>query len=197
MLYAPAYRDRYRKLLRGDFPRIPFPAAQAPFLHLAALGAELMGLHLLADRRLLDPPVGLVGDVQKPLGPRPRSFLRYWEDEGRLYVNPEDLGFEGISPAVESYAIGGHPVLRRWLRSRCGRVLLPEEILTFRRIASALTFSLRPQPTRSAPWERRRPAGIGIPAVYRRPAGMPALPGKNLSRLLACTDLPQVRRLVH
>jgi hypothetical protein len=118
---------------------------QAPFLHLAALGAELIGLHLLADRRLLDPPVGLVGDARQPLGPRPRSFLRSWEDEGRLYVNPEDLGFEGISPAVERYDIGGHPVLRRWLRSRCGRVLLPEEILTFRRIASALTFTLEVQ----------------------------------------------------
>ena len=130
MLYDPAYRGRYRKLLRGDFPRIPFPEAHEPFLHLAALGAELIGLHLLADRRLLDPPVGLVGDARQPLGPRPRSFLRYWEDEGRLYVNPEDLGFEGISPEVTSYDIGGHPVLRRWLRSRCGRVLLPEEILS-------------------------------------------------------------------
>ncbi len=79
------------------------------------------------------------------MGPRPRSFLRYWEDEGRLYVNPEDLGFEGISPEVASYDIGGHPVLRRWLRSRCGRVLLPEEILTFRRIASALTLTLEVQ----------------------------------------------------
>jgi hypothetical protein len=145
VLYDPTYRSRYKKLLREDFPRIPFPRKRGAFHHLAALGAELLGLHLLADRRLLDPPVRLVGDPREPLGPRPRSFLRYWEDEGRHYVNPEDLGFEGISAAVERYDIGGHPVLRRWLRSRCGRVLLPEEILTFRRIASALTFTLEVQ----------------------------------------------------
>jgi predicted helicase len=145
VLYDPTYRSRYKKLLREDFPRIPFPQKRGAFHHLAALGAELIGLHLLADPRLLDPPVGLVGDACQPLGPRPRSFLRYWEDEGRLYVNPEDLGFEGISPEVQRYDIGGHPVLRRWLRSRCGRVLLPEEILTFRRIASALAFTLEVQ----------------------------------------------------
>ncbi len=145
VLYDPAYRDRYRKLLRGDFPRISFPQKHEPFLHLAALGAELIGLHLLADRRLLDPPVGLVGDARQPLGPSPRTFLRYWGDEGRLYVNPEGLAFEGISPEVYSYDIGGHPVLRRWLRSRCGRVLLPDEILSVRRIAGALALTLEVQ----------------------------------------------------
>jgi hypothetical protein len=84
-------------------------------------------------------------------GSAPAQLPALLEDEGRPYVNPEDLGFEGISPDVASYDIGGHPVLRRWLRSRCGRVLLPAEILTFRRIASALTFTLEVLAIRLAP----------------------------------------------
>jgi hypothetical protein len=57
-------------------------------------------------------------------------------------VNDQGLAFTGISPTVYDYDVGGHPVLKRWLRTRCGRVLLPAEVLTFRRIASALTFTL-------------------------------------------------------
>jgi predicted helicase len=141
VLYDPTYRARYRKLLRGDFPRIPFPRERGPFLHLAGLGAELIALHLLADRRLVDPPVGLVGDPRKPLGTALKTFLRH-QDRQQLIVNDQGLAFTGISYGVYAYDIGGHPVLRRWLRARCGRVLLPEEILTFRRIASALAFTL-------------------------------------------------------
>jgi predicted helicase len=144
VLYDPSYRARYRKLLRGEFPRIPFPRERAPFLHLAALGAELIGLHLLADRRLLDPPVGVKGDARQPLGSGLKTFVRHWGRE-QLDVNDHGLAFAGISYEVYTYDIGGHPVLKRWLRTRCGRVLLPAEILTFRRIASALTFTLEVQ----------------------------------------------------
>jgi hypothetical protein len=144
MLYDPAYRARYRKLLRGDFPRIPFPRERAPFLRLAGLGAELIGLHRLADPRLLDPPVGLTGDSRQRLGSGLRSF-RYRSGEGRLDVNNAGLAFTGISPEVHSYTLGGHPVLLRWLGPRCGRALPPEEVLTFRRIASALSLTLEVQ----------------------------------------------------
>ena len=141
VLYDPAYRARYRKLLRGAFPRIPFPPERGPFLHLAGLGTELIALHLLADRRLVDPPVGLLGDPRKPLGSALKTFLRH-PDRQQLVVNDQGLAFTGISYGAYAYDIGGHPVLKRWLRARCGRVLLPEEILTFRRIASALAFTL-------------------------------------------------------
>jgi hypothetical protein len=144
VLYDPNYRTRYSKLLRGDFPRIPFPRERALFLHLAGLGAELIGLHLLSDRRLLDPPVGLTGDPRQRLGSGLRS-LRYRSASGRLQVNNAGLAFTGISPQVHGYTVGGHPVLPRWLRPRCNRVLPPEEILTFRRIASALTYTLEVQ----------------------------------------------------
>jgi predicted helicase len=138
VLYDPEYRALYKKLLRGGFPRIPFPRERAAFVHLAGLGAELIGLHLLADPRLLDPPVGVEGDARTPLG---GGFGYNWILR-QIPANERGLAFTGISSPVYDYEIGSHPVLRRWLRPRAGRVLSPGEILTFRRIAAALTLTL-------------------------------------------------------
>jgi hypothetical protein len=148
VLYDPTYRERYKTLLCRDFPRIPFARERETFLHLAALGTELLGLHLLADRRLVAPPVGVVGDPTRRLGSGRRTLLRYEPKKSRLYVNDvsdSGLGFSGISPEVYRLRIGGYNVLAGWLVPRGGRVLLPEEILTFRRIASALTLTLEVQ----------------------------------------------------
>ncbi len=145
VLYDPTYRERYKTLLRRDFPRIPFARERVTFTRLAALGTELLGLHLLADRRLAVPPVGVVGDPTRRLGSGRRTLLRYEPKKSRLYVNDSGLGFSEISPEVYRYGIGGYDVLAGWLVPRGGRVLLPEEILTFRRLASALTLTLEVQ----------------------------------------------------
>ncbi len=77
VLYDPAYRERYKTLLRRDFPRIPFARERETFLHLATLGTELLGLHLLADRRLVAPPVGVVGDPTRRLGSGRRVLVQF------------------------------------------------------------------------------------------------------------------------
>src|SRR6185436_14027370 len=76
VLWAPAYRERYADLLRRDFPRIPFPPEREAFDRLAALGTELIGLHLLRDPRLADSPVRFLGDGERPLakGRRARVY---------------------------------------------------------------------------------------------------------------------------
>jgi hypothetical protein len=145
VLYDPTYRERYKTLLRRDFPRVPFARERETFLHLATLGTELIGLHLLADRRLVAPAVGVLGDPGRRLGSGRRTLLRYEPKKSRLYVNDDGLGFSGISPEVYRYGIGGYNVLAGWLCPRGGRVLLPEEILAFRRLASALTLTLEVQ----------------------------------------------------
>ncbi len=145
VLYSPSYRTRYADLLRRDFPRIPFPEEREPFLRLAALGRELVGLHLLTDPRLDGSPVRFVGDGGRPLGKTRATLRHYRPDERRVYVNAEGLCFEGIEPAVWSYQLGGHQVLDRWLQGRAGRVLGLEEIRDFRRAAEALRLTLEVQ----------------------------------------------------
>ena len=113
VLWSPVYRARFRDLLRRDFPRVPFPRGDRLFAHLSRLGEELVALHLLRDPRLVRPAVRRVGD---------RSF-------------------EGIAPEIWEVRIGGYPVLRSWLRTRAGRVLSAQEVLAFRRAATALALT--------------------------------------------------------
>lgn len=136
VLYAPSYRERYAELLRRDFPRIPFPAGREMFDRLSALGAELIGLHLLRDPRLAASPVRFLGD-DRPLS-QGRGSRIYRPQEGRVLLDGESLCFEGIDLPVWEYRIGGHHVLDRWLAGRAGRRLGLEEIETFRRIVAAL-----------------------------------------------------------
>ncbi|HZF08241.1 MAG TPA: type ISP restriction/modification enzyme, partial [Thermoanaerobaculia bacterium] len=150
VLYDPVYRTRYDKLLRADFPRIPFPEEQELFLRRAALGKELIDLHLLADERLRRPPVRLAGaapgdSIRNRLGSGARTLLDYHPSQGQLSVNPFGLRFEGVAPEVFRYEIGGHAVLPGWLRARAGRVLTAEAAATFCRIAAALGLTLEVQ----------------------------------------------------
>lgn len=145
VLYSPAYRERYADLLRRDFPRIPLPGEREPFVRLAALGRELIGLHLLTDPRLGSSPMRFVGDGSQRLGKTRATLRHYRPEERRVYVNAEGLCFEGLEPAVWCYQIGGHQVLDRWLQSRAGRVLGLDEIRDFRHTAEALRLTLEAQ----------------------------------------------------
>lgn len=49
LLHSTAYRVRYAALLGIDYPRIPIPEDQSVLTSLAALGNELLRVHLLAD----------------------------------------------------------------------------------------------------------------------------------------------------
>lgn len=51
VLHSTVYRARYADFLRVDFPRIPLPKDDRLIHALAALGEELLAVHLLKDRR--------------------------------------------------------------------------------------------------------------------------------------------------
>jgi hypothetical protein len=55
------------------------------------------------------------------------------------------MRFEGVSPEVMSYEIGGYRVLAGWLRARAGRVLYAEAAITFCAFAAALALTLEVQ----------------------------------------------------
>ena len=55
VLYSPTYRRRYAEALRVNFPRVPFTADAGLFRQMAALGQELIALHLLRSPKLAPP----------------------------------------------------------------------------------------------------------------------------------------------
>jgi len=140
VLYSPPYRRRYADLLRSDFPRVPLPPDRGAFLEMAGLGAVLIDLHLLRAERLAASRVRFEGPGRGRLDGR-REYQVGGRD-GRLIVNAEGQAFEGISPEVWEYRIGGYQVLDRWLAGRAGGTLRLEEIEDFRKTAAALRWTI-------------------------------------------------------
>ena len=86
ILHSPYYRNRYADFLRGDFPRIPFPADNAEFQRLATIGSELIAAHLLREN--------CTGDLAQHDGAGKSHLvekIRYDEKTQRLYFQPNRL----------------------------------------------------------------------------------------------------------
>ena len=56
---------------------------------------------------------------------------------GRVYINGKQF-FEGITPNVWQFRIGGYQVCEKWLKDRKGRTLGADEIEHYQRTVSAL-----------------------------------------------------------
>ncbi len=137
VLHSPGYRKRYADFLRTDFPRIPFPAENAEFRRLAAVGKNLMAAHLLrgncAGKLAQLGGAGISHAVEN---------IRYNGKEERLYFN-KDEWFENVPPAVFKFTIGGYQPLDKYLKSRKGRKLSLKETDTVAKAANAIEFTMK------------------------------------------------------
>lgn len=118
IFYSKLYRQKYAEFLRIDFPRLPFTADYDLFLEMADLGQRLIGLHLLKSDELDKPSVKYQGQGVDNRVERPR----YCSEESRVYINGEKY-FEGVSPEIWNYQIGGYKVLQKYLEDRKGRLM--------------------------------------------------------------------------
>ena len=145
VLHAPTYRARYAEYLRSDFPRIPLPPDLALFSALAALGAQLVALHLLRDPALAQggPAYPVSGDhlVEKiryepALTPTPLPGVEGLKG-GRVWINARQY-FESVDADTWAFKVGGYQVLEKWLKDRKGRQLGIDDITHYRKIVLAL-----------------------------------------------------------
>jgi len=143
LLYSTVYRSKYIEFLQIDFPRIPFTMDINLFQKLAALGEQLVDLHLLRSSEL-DPPIARFqgdGDNRVQNG---KKGLRYDPNAQRVYINQAQF-FEGVPPEVWEYQIGGYQVCHKWLKDRKDRCVSLEEIKTYCRIVTALSKTIEIQ----------------------------------------------------
>jgi len=171
VFHSPTYRTRYAEFLKIDFPRVPLTSNADLFRALCERGQELVDLHLLRDERLTDAsfwgtsyPVAGKHDVTcvdyRPPGesrePKtPQSAIRNPQsaiETGRVYINKkqpkkglEAEFFDGISPEVWEFRIGGYQVLHHWLkeRKRHKRALTEDDIYHFQKVVAVLRETLR------------------------------------------------------
>jgi predicted helicase len=131
VFYSNIYRETYAEFLKIDFPRVPFTSDYDLFIEMGKLGKELASLHLLKSSKLNLPIAKYQGS-----GDNDRiEKVTYKEDEQRIYINKEKY-FEGITPEVWNYHIGGYQVLRKYLKDRKDRMM--DDAPRYCRIVTAL-----------------------------------------------------------
>ncbi len=117
ILYSNTYREKYAEFLKIDFPRIPFTSDFKLFLQLAELGEQLTELHLLKSKALNKPIAKYKGKgddrIEKP---------KFDEEMQMVFINEKNY-FEGVSPEVWNYHIGGYQVMEKYLKDRKGRLM--------------------------------------------------------------------------
>ncbi|MEA3356576.1 MAG: type ISP restriction/modification enzyme [Candidatus Bipolaricaulota bacterium] len=140
VLYAPTYREKNAQFLKIDFPKIPFTVDFELFKALSALGKQLVDVHLLRSSEL-DPPIVRFQGKGDDILRTGKKNLRYDLDTQRVYINPGQY-FEGVSPQVWEYRIGGYQVCHKWLKDRKDRLLSLDEIRTYCHIVTALARTI-------------------------------------------------------
>jgi predicted helicase len=133
VLYSPTYRERCADFLKSDFPRIPFTKDRDTFLKLAELGQQLIDLHLMRSPELDNPISRFCGKGDSSV-----TKVEYDADRGRVNINPTQY-FDGVTPELWSYQIGGYQVLAKWLKDRKGRFLTSADTIHYSRIVTALS----------------------------------------------------------
>ena len=138
VLYSNTYRQRYAQYLRMDFPRIPFTEDYDLFSTMAAFGLQLSQLHLMTSP-LLDTPIARYhGKGANNMV----TEVTYNPSAQTVRINP-DKHFDGISPELWNYHIGGYQVLNKYLKDRKGKSL--EDAIHYCRIVTALAKTIEIQ----------------------------------------------------
>ncbi len=154
VLHAPTYRERYDQFLRVDFPRVPSIYDIELFRTLVELGRQLAQLHLMESPALDQTEISfpVIGDSVVESGhPKympPGSSLpdeRARLEKGRVYISENDSKsgkrgqyFDGISPGMWEFRIGGYQPMEKWLKDRRGRVLSFDDLKHYQRMGLAL-----------------------------------------------------------
>jgi hypothetical protein len=170
VFHSPTYRKRYAEFLKIDFPRLPLTSDVNLFRALCEKGAELVALHLMESPALenlitsypikgsnivekgypkyvaqhsLSNVAALQGPSRKQVEkPQDQSAGLALQASGRVYIN-KDQYFEGVTPEVWDFHIGGYQVCEKWLKDRRGRELSYDDTNHYQKIVVALKETIR------------------------------------------------------
>jgi predicted helicase len=139
VFYSPTYRERYAEFLKIDFPRLPLTSNADLFRELCKLGSRLVELHLMEKSAKITTRFPESGNnvVEKVS----YSADQREPEKGRVGINKTQY-FEGVSPDVWEFHIGGYQVCEKWLKDRKGRALSFSDIQHYQHIVAALTETI-------------------------------------------------------
>jgi len=131
VLNSPDYRNKYKELLKIDFPRVPYPQDSKIFHKLVALGAELRSIHLLES-----PKVSKFITTFPMAGSDNMEKVSY--QNGNVYIN-KDQYFGEVPEVSWNFFIGGYQPAQKWLKDRKGHILTNADIEHYQKIIVALS----------------------------------------------------------
>ncbi len=139
IFHSPTYRQIYAEFLKIDFPRIPLTTNDELFKKLAVKGEELVQLHLMKSKKL-----NKVITKYPVSGDNAVTEVNYQQSEQRIYINKQQY-FEGVSPEIWEFKIGGYQVLEKWLKDRkkANRTLSFDDVLHYQRVVVALKETMQ------------------------------------------------------
>lgn len=138
VFYSNIYREKYAEFLKIDFPRVPFTTDYKVFSKMAALGNELVDLHLMKSSRLNT----LVSKFQGKGENDVIEEIIFRPEESRIYINSEKY-FDNVTPQVWDYQVGGYRVLQKYLKDRKGRKM--DDFVHYSQIITALNYTIEIQ----------------------------------------------------
>jgi predicted helicase len=130
VLHSPNYREKYKELLKIDFPRVPYPKDKDTFWQLVKLGGEMRQIHLLEspviDKYITQYPIDGNNIVGKII-----------YQNGKVFINDTQY-FNNIPLTAWEFYIGGYQPAQKWLKDRKERTLEFDDILHYQKIIVAL-----------------------------------------------------------
>ncbi len=148
-VFSSGYRSRYATRFAVEFPRVFRPRTPALLRELVALGRRLLRLHAPPEPAAVDAGAG----AGAPVMLQPRR-------EGGVICLNEHVTIPGVSAEVWAYTIGGHRVVRKWLKARAGQPARPGELAALRAMIDAI--------------HETRARALEIDAAITRHGGWPA-----------------------
>jgi predicted helicase len=135
-LHSPDYREKYKELLKIDFPRIPYPKDKKVFWKLVEKGKELREIHLL-ESPILDNSITSYPNNDGRNIVEKVKFEEIGNDIGRVMINSSQY-FESMPKIAWEFYIGGYQPAQKWLKDRKGRELSYDDITHYQKVIVAL-----------------------------------------------------------
>lgn len=139
VLSSTQYRNKYMQELKMDFPRIPFPLEAEVFEAMAALGEELVKLHLFKAPALLESLFSYQGDPNGVV--KKAMYKNMGGSAGRIYINERDY-FSHIPAEVWDYQICGYSILSKILTGLKGKQMDPPRVDYFLKVVETVFLTM-------------------------------------------------------
>ena len=135
VLHSPSYRERYKEILKVDFPRIPLPTSESEFVRLAQIGQQLIDLHMMRNTQ------SWKCDTTFPEPGSQQIDMLKWKDK-QVWINKQQY-FGNVPEEVWNFYIGGYQPAQKWLKDRKGRTLVFDDIKHYLYIIHALAETIK------------------------------------------------------